>query len=58
MGQNQPNNEGKEPKEGKWHIREPLKNRYGAKYGNEHDVNPAYSKGGKGGKGGNPGRPV
>ena len=33
------------------------KNRVGAKFGNEHDVNPAYGRGGSG-KQGNPGKPV
>lgn len=34
-----------------------LKDRVGAKFGNEHDVNPAYSKGGTGAKG-NTGKPT
>lgn len=33
------------------------KDRVGAKFGNEHDVNPAYARGGSG-KQGNPGKPV
>jgi hypothetical protein len=34
-----------------------LKDRVGAKFGNEHEVNPAYARGGSGSKG-NPGKPV
>lgn len=34
-----------------------LKDRAGAKFGNEHEVNPAYGKGGSG-KQSNPGKPV
>lgn len=58
MGQNQlrVDEGGKQSQEGKSHISQPLKDRRGAKFGNEHDVNPSYAKGGKGGSG-NPGIP-
>jgi len=58
MGQEMNKNNGKEPTEGKHAFHQPVKNRYGAKFGNEHDVNPLYGKGGKGAKQSNPGRPI
>lgn len=61
MGQNQPKNDGPEKTEegvGSPHNHHDLKDRTGAKFGNEHDVNPAYAGGGAKGNKGEPGRPV
>ena len=61
MGQQQYKNEGSEKAEeatGSPHNTNDLKDRTGAKFGNEHDVNPAYGQGGNKGGRGNPGKPV
>lgn len=62
MGQNQPrvsDNGGKgEDGIGSAHRRNDLKDRVNAKFGNEHDVNPAYGQGGNKGSKGNTGKPV
>lgn len=60
MGQMQNRNEGSEKAEdgtGSPHNRHDVKDRTGAKFGNEHDVNPAYAGGGAKGNKGAPGRP-
>ncbi len=59
MGQMQPKeSEGKrEEGMGSPHNQHDLKDRVGAKFGQQNEVNPAYGKGGTGAKG-NPGIPT